>query len=241
MSHAWFDRGALDKDAVDAFLQAPTLDNYRLNWSQFPILCQRAGFLPLLDMCCDVLGSNSMCPFFYSAAEDARKQQYDGMPVWCNPPFKDQTSFMRPLEVARARDSTTQAILIIPRTFPFLMKPLYVANLWRRVQYWHRQARYVFLQPAADSILGCNRRPMASTVQTILALALGPSTREPLEQQVRRDMEAEKGGQIRSSDVSCSEPEPWHDGAKSAAIARPHKQKWSPVAQDLGAGDWSGL
>ncbi len=201
------------------------MDNYRLNWRQFPSLCARAGFLPLLDMCCDVIGSNAMCPFFYSAAQDARRQTYDGMPVWCNPPFKDQQSFMGPLERARARDNTTQAILIVPRTYPFLMRPIYAANRWRRVQYWHRQARYVFLRPAADSILGCRRRDLPTSFQTILALALGLSGRARLEEQIRRDLEGEKGGQIRSSDVSCSEPEPWREGATPAA-ARPHQQKW---------------
>jgi len=53
-------------------LKSPAMDNYSFNREQFPDLCNRAKFLPLVDMCCDVLGTNAMCPFYYSARTDAR-------------------------------------------------------------------------------------------------------------------------------------------------------------------------
>ncbi len=55
------------------------------------------------------------------------------------------------------------------------MKPLYAGNKWRRVQYWHKTAKQLFLKPDAVSIFGWNRRPLSQTVQAILALVLGRS------------------------------------------------------------------
>ena len=54
--------------------------------------------LPLVDACCDLLGTNSQCPYFYSAQDDGAAQAYDGMPTWCNPPFSDAARFVRALE-----------------------------------------------------------------------------------------------------------------------------------------------
>ena len=155
-------------------LKSPAMDNYSFNREQFPDLCDRARFLPLVDMCCDVLGTNAMCPFYYSARTDARQQTYEGVHTWCNPPFKDFTDFARVLEAARGRNATTRAILVIPRTRPSLMKELLDGDMWRRIQYWHKSSRALFLRPALDSILGCNRKVLSTTVQTILVLELGP-------------------------------------------------------------------
>ena len=159
------------------FMKAPSMDNYSFNWTQFPDVCWRAGFLPLLDMCCDALGTNSMCPFYYSAGEDATRQSYVGQHCWCNPPYKNMRAFIDVLERDRNKSVSTRAILVIPRTYAWLMKPIYEGNAWRRVQYWHKNAKLLFRRPARDSILGGRRRALSQTVQAILVLVLGRSSR----------------------------------------------------------------
>ncbi len=78
------------------------------------------------------------------------------------------------LEDARGRNATTRAILVIPRKRASLMKEMIDGDMWRRIQYWHKSSRKLFLRPARDSILGCNRKVLSTTVQTILVLELGP-------------------------------------------------------------------
>ena len=53
----------------------------------------------------------------------------------------------------------SQAILVIPRTYSWLMGPIYESNKWRRVQYWHKNAKLLFKRHARDSILGSSARP----------------------------------------------------------------------------------
>lgn len=146
-----------DDEPLQLSLKVPAMDNYCFNREQFPDLCARAKFLPLVDMCCDVLGTNAMCPLYYSARTDARRQAYEGVPVWCNPPFKEFMEFVRVLEAARGRNPMTRAILVIPRTRLSYMKDLLDGDMWRRIQYWHKSSKALFLRPALDSILGCNR------------------------------------------------------------------------------------
>ena len=99
---------------MSLFTDDQALDNYMVNESQFLPLCLRARVLPLVDMCADVLGTNSMCPFFYSAREDATQQTFFGVPAWCNPPFSDFDRFVKRLEAAREADPGTQAVLVLP-------------------------------------------------------------------------------------------------------------------------------
>ena len=34
----------------------------------------KVGWRPYIDMCCGVLGQNSLCPFYYDALSDATRQ-----------------------------------------------------------------------------------------------------------------------------------------------------------------------
>ena len=64
-------------------------------------------------MCCDVLGSNALCPYFYSSREDATRQRFEGAHVWLNPPFSMIAPFVVKLEAARAADPYTKAVLVL--------------------------------------------------------------------------------------------------------------------------------
>ena len=71
------------------FAADQTAENYMLSDGALMQIVRDTGICPWVDICCDVTGSNALAPFFYSAAEDCRKQNLDGIAVLCNPPFKD--------------------------------------------------------------------------------------------------------------------------------------------------------
>ena len=49
---------------------------------RYGLACVDAGKVCMVDICCDLLGSNSQCPFYLSAEEDATKFDISGMPSW---------------------------------------------------------------------------------------------------------------------------------------------------------------
>ena len=156
------------------FRQLQAFENYTVSWGQFPKICRRCGILPFVDMCCDVLGANSMCPYYFSVREDGTQQDYRSVPVWCNPPYKEMDAFFFTLERAQHADATTQAILVIPRTHFSDLEPLVARNLWTRVDYYHKSSRNFFSRPdktsafqgthESVSIFGPNRRTLHSTL-----------------------------------------------------------------------------
>ena len=77
-------------------------------------IVEETGICPWIDCCCDLLGSNSLGPFYYSALEDSRKQNLEGLPFMMNPPFKNAKSFVEMCEAAYRRDTGTAPILIMP-------------------------------------------------------------------------------------------------------------------------------
>ena len=92
-------------------------ENYMIQRGMFRAICADCGVLPLVDMCCDALGANALCPFHYSAAQDATAQDFAGWPVLCNPPYKEVEPFIRRLEADSRRGlKGTRAILVIPHT-----------------------------------------------------------------------------------------------------------------------------
>ena len=66
---------------------------------------------------------------------------------------------------------------------------------------------------------------MQTSVQTILALALGKSTRSTLAEVIQADRDREELGQIPSGEVSGSEPEMWQKGASANQNERLHSSK----------------
>ena len=136
---------------LQLFRQLQAFENYTVGWGQFPTICRRCGVLPFVDMCCDVLGANSMCPYYYSVREDGTKQDYRSVPVWSNPPYKEMQEFVGPLERARQEDATTQAILVVPRTRQKDLAPIVARNRWTRADYYHKGARDFFWRPDKTS------------------------------------------------------------------------------------------
>jgi len=56
----------------------------------------RTGWRPLIDICCDPIGSNSTTLLFFSAAHDARLQAVAlrGKDIVVNPPYGELDSFV---------------------------------------------------------------------------------------------------------------------------------------------------
>ena len=125
----------------------------------------------------DLLGANSMCPYYYSVREDGTRQDYRSVPVWCIPPYKEMDAFVFTLERAQHADATTQAILVIPRTHFSDLESLVARNLWTRVDYYHKSSRNFFSRPDKTSIFGPNRRTLHSTVQHISLFRESPGRR----------------------------------------------------------------
>ena len=80
-------------------------------------LWSKLGYKPLLDLCADCCGYNSLAPLFYDARADALLQlEYiEGEDMIVNPPYDRIPEFIELLEEAYTNDKTTTAVLIIPR------------------------------------------------------------------------------------------------------------------------------
>lgn len=57
----------------------------------FAFLYEKAGWKPQIDVCCDPLGSNSLCDTFVGEDEDVRTVDLTGLRIWCNPPYDSPT------------------------------------------------------------------------------------------------------------------------------------------------------
>ena len=70
-------------------------------------------------MCCNALGSNSLCPFYYDAISDATLQaeMLAGRKLLCNPIFDRCDRFIETLQQAFELNSSTKAILVCPARF----------------------------------------------------------------------------------------------------------------------------
>ena len=52
-------------------IKDPKQDNYVIRQDLLDVLIQKACFGPVIDICADPYGGNSLCPLYYSAAENA--------------------------------------------------------------------------------------------------------------------------------------------------------------------------
>ena len=70
------------------FLGDQDAENVMVTQEKFAWACERAKLLPWVDVCSDVLGTNSLCPYFLSARQDSSEFDTSGFTSWVNPPFK---------------------------------------------------------------------------------------------------------------------------------------------------------
>ena len=70
--------------------------------------------MPWADLCFDVLGMNSLCPFYLSAREDCASFPIGGWSAWANPPFKCFDAIVRSIERQGGRYPATAVVLVLP-------------------------------------------------------------------------------------------------------------------------------
>ncbi len=104
--------GKTDEGRIRFFKEDQHAENLMFDTAKFAIACISARLLPLVDMCCDLLGSNAHCPFFLSAAHDSSTFNLDEWDVWCNPPFKAHEQFVD--NISKRVPNGTRAILLLP-------------------------------------------------------------------------------------------------------------------------------
>ena len=131
-----------------AFFESDQLaENYMLQDELLWTITVDSSICPLIDCCCDKLGSNSLAPFYYSAREDCRKQNLSGLSFMVNPPYKDIPSFVSMCEKACEQDPATQPILILPDNSSDVIKQWKAGNRWQVISYIEKGAQGVFSQP----------------------------------------------------------------------------------------------
>ena len=54
-------------------MRHPEDDNYQTKETQTAYVYWLARWKPIVDMCCDMVGSNAQAPFYYDAQSDALK------------------------------------------------------------------------------------------------------------------------------------------------------------------------
>ena len=129
----------------------------------------QARFVPWLDMCCDVLGSNSLAPYYYSAAQDSLRQDLAGAEVLCNPPYKCSAAFIRKCEEACEENRATQVILVVPQTKGAEFGQFVQADRWELLIRYEYGARSLFSTAEDKQPFPMSRKAMARSVQDILA------------------------------------------------------------------------
>ena len=114
-----FCSGRTRKDKVKFFCDDHGHDNFMTAPGDL-FTCMQAAARDLgkplawCDMCSDVLGGNSLLPYYLSARDDATTFDFGGWHVYANPPFKDLAAFIAQLEAVKKAAPATQALLVMP-------------------------------------------------------------------------------------------------------------------------------
>ena len=68
----------------------------------FAEILKKIDWYPILDICCDVLGSNALALFYFDARSDSLQQlEYlKGKNIVCNPPYDQCDKFIDLIEKA---------------------------------------------------------------------------------------------------------------------------------------------
>ena len=59
---------------------------------------------------------NHLCPFFFTAEQDALKYDWGGFAVWCNPPYSQIKTWIRKCYFEGHKPNTTVVVLVPSRT-----------------------------------------------------------------------------------------------------------------------------
>ena len=155
--------------ATEFFAADLTAENYMLERSKFLAACKQCNIVPWVDICADMLGTNSLCPFHLSPIQDSSKTDLHGWPVWCNPPYKSYEAIVRNIEAGQTRDGGTAAVLILPvkDEVDDLLQALTKENCWAVELVWSLSAKDVFTGADAAHPLHEKRTRFQNPVQAI--------------------------------------------------------------------------
>ena len=83
-----FASGTTHADKLRFFLDDPEAENVMISDENCGDACADALVVPWADICSDVIGANSLFPYYLSAEQDSSAWDIGGWTVWVNPPYK---------------------------------------------------------------------------------------------------------------------------------------------------------
>ena len=151
-------------------------DDYMTHASVMTKVYSLVGWKPYIDMCCGILGQNSLCPFYYDALSDATRQARSlaGHRLLCNPVYDRCEEFIATLRDAHRIDPDTKAIFVCPvrLTQPWFQE-LSKDPLFKVVAYYAKGAD-VFTAATQGNPLSTTRKNLRrGTVEPIAIWELG--------------------------------------------------------------------
>jgi len=162
-----FASGTTHAEKCNFFLVDQICENFMAERDKFETACVLVGLLPWLDMFCDLLGTNSLCPFCLSAKEDAASFNLEGWEAWGNPPFKYFARFVEWMESNFGRDNSTKVILILPVEENEAMRRFAERDHWALAYMWTLSAAKVFSKPSEAQTFAPKRKTYSKPVQQI--------------------------------------------------------------------------
>ena len=101
-------------EARAAFFSADQeAENLMLAGTAFVEAIASCKTFPWVDMCCDLLGTNSLCPYYLSSEQDSAHFDSRDFVAFINPPYKDYAEIVLHVEV-QADAGPMEAVLILP-------------------------------------------------------------------------------------------------------------------------------
>ncbi len=98
------DKAALEKlstrGQAELSAKKPMIENCMLRDSLIEDVVNEIDWEPDIEICAEETRSNSICPLFFCAGVDSRRQKRYllGKRIWCNPSYKFPRKFIRLLE-----------------------------------------------------------------------------------------------------------------------------------------------
>jgi len=152
------------RTTLEFFRSDQKAENLMIDPARYGVACLDAQLVCMVDVCCDLIGSNSQSPFFLSAEEDSTRFDLAGMPSWCNPPYKGSAPFVENLE----KHLTDEALLLLPFD---AVKKWVGKSRWRALRAYSRSAFNLFSKPD-DGIISGDRVCYRSGFQDVAVLRL---------------------------------------------------------------------
>jgi len=182
--------GASHAEKTRFFVDDQEAENVMTSDESCADACLEAKVLPWVDICSDVIGANSLFPYFLSAAQDSATWDVGGWAMWVNPPFKYFALLVAWLERNVREASSTAAVLLLPvigvsKDTEFAA--MIARNHWALLRVLPLTAPKVFSVRGAAGVYDGQRKAFPTPVQQIGVLRLErtatarPTLREQLD------------------------------------------------------------